>query len=80
MSADVAGYYEEDRKGGRNMPEPINVKCPSCHQVLAADDEGGLVSQASLEHGKDATAYVTPHARELLPRRRGAQAARKAEG
>ena len=26
------------------MPEPINVKYPSCDQVLAAADEGGLVN------------------------------------
>jgi hypothetical protein len=26
------------------MPEPINVKCPSCDQSLAAADEGGLMS------------------------------------
>ena len=26
------------------MAEPINVKCPSCGQILAAADEGGLVS------------------------------------
>ena len=26
------------------MPEPINVKCPSCDWSLAAADEGGLVS------------------------------------
>jgi len=26
------------------MPEPRNVKCPSCDQVLAAADESGLVS------------------------------------
>jgi hypothetical protein len=24
------------------MAEPINVKCPSCDQILAAADEGGL--------------------------------------
>ena len=34
----------EERKGGQNMPEPRNVKCPSCDQVLAAADESGLVS------------------------------------
>ena len=26
------------------MAEPINVKCPSCDQILAAADEGGPVS------------------------------------
>jgi hypothetical protein len=26
------------------MPEPMNVKCPSCDQILAAADEGGLVN------------------------------------
>jgi hypothetical protein len=26
------------------MPEPINLKCPSCDQILAAADESGLVS------------------------------------
>jgi predicted small metal-binding protein len=25
------------------MPEPVDVKCPSCDQMLAADDERGLV-------------------------------------
>ena len=25
------------------MSEPINVKCPSCEQVFATADEGGLV-------------------------------------
>jgi hypothetical protein len=25
------------------MPEPINVKCPSCEQVFASADEGALV-------------------------------------
>jgi hypothetical protein len=24
------------------MAEPINVKCPSCDQILASADEGGL--------------------------------------
>jgi hypothetical protein len=31
------------------MPEPINVRCPSCDQVFATADEGGLV-QALREH------------------------------
>jgi len=26
------------------MPEPINVKCPSCDQVFASTDESGLVN------------------------------------
>jgi hypothetical protein len=26
------------------MAEPISVKCPSCDQILAATDEGGLVN------------------------------------
>jgi hypothetical protein len=26
------------------MPEPINVKCPSCDQILATADESGLVN------------------------------------
>ncbi len=26
------------------MAEPINVKCPSCDQILAAADESGLVN------------------------------------
>jgi len=26
------------------MPEPINVKCPSCDQILAAAHESDLVS------------------------------------
>jgi len=26
------------------MPERINVKCPSCDQILAAPDESGLVN------------------------------------
>ena len=26
------------------MAEPISAKCPSCDQILAAADEGGLVS------------------------------------
>ena len=43
MVAGPAGYYEEDRKGD-TMPEPINVKCPTCDQILAAADESDLVS------------------------------------
>jgi len=26
------------------MPERINIKCPSCDQILAAADESGLVN------------------------------------
>jgi predicted small metal-binding protein len=26
------------------MPEPVNVKCPSCGQILAAADESDLVN------------------------------------
>jgi hypothetical protein len=26
------------------MAEPINLKCPSCDQILASADEGGLVN------------------------------------
>jgi predicted small metal-binding protein len=26
------------------MPEPIDVRCPSCNQKLAAADESGLVN------------------------------------
>ena len=33
-----------DRKGGQDMPEPINVKCPSCGENLAASDQSGLVN------------------------------------
>lgn len=25
------------------MPEPIDIKCPSCHQRIVAADRGGLV-------------------------------------
>jgi len=37
------------RKVAKNMPESINVKCPSCEQVLATSDESGLVN-ALREH------------------------------
>jgi hypothetical protein len=33
-----------DRKGGRDIPEPVNVKCPSCDENLAATDESDLVN------------------------------------
>jgi predicted small metal-binding protein len=58
MAAGPTGYYEEDRKGGI-MAEPINLKCPSCGQILAAADESGLVNvlQEHLyeEHALDMT-------------------------
>jgi hypothetical protein len=44
MTTGPAGYYGVDRKGGQDMPEPINVKCPSCGENLAAPDESGLVN------------------------------------
>jgi len=61
MVAGPAGYYEEDRKGG-TMAEPIYVKCPSCDQILAAADEGGLVSVLQ-EH------LYEEHALEMPPER-----------
>jgi hypothetical protein len=60
MVAGPTGYYE-DRKGG-TMAKPINVKCPSCDQVLAAADEGGLVN-ALHEH------LYEEHALEMPPER-----------
>jgi hypothetical protein len=44
------------------MPEPINVKCPSCHQTLAATDEGGVVNVLR-EH------LYEEHALEMPPER-----------
>jgi hypothetical protein len=44
------------------MPEPINVKCPSCDQVLATADESGLVKILQ-EH------LYEEHALELPPER-----------
>jgi hypothetical protein len=44
------------------LAEPINVKCPSCDQILAAADEGGLVS-ALQEH------LYEEHALEMPPER-----------
>ena len=44
------------------MPELINVKCPSCDQILAAPDEGGLVS-ALWEHLYEEHALEMPPAR-----------------
>ena len=61
MVAGPTGYYEVDRKGG-TMAEPINVKCPSCEQILAAPDEGGLVSVLG-EH------LYEEHALEMPPER-----------
>jgi hypothetical protein len=44
------------------MAKPINVKCPSCDQILAADDEGGLVNVLR-EH------LYEEHALEMPPER-----------
>ena len=44
------------------MPEPINVKCPSCDQILSATDEGGLVDVLR-EH------LYEEHALEMPPER-----------
>ena len=44
------------------MPELINVRCPSCDQILAAPEEGGLVS-ALREH------LYEEHALEMPPER-----------
>jgi hypothetical protein len=44
------------------MPEPINVKCPSCDQILAAADESGLVNVLR-EH------LYEEHALEMPPER-----------
>jgi len=44
------------------MAEPINAKCPSCDQNLAAADEGGLVNVLQ-EH------LYEQHALELPPER-----------
>jgi hypothetical protein len=62
MAADPTGYYEEDRKGGQDMPEPINVKCPSCGENLAAPDESGLVN-ALQEHLYEEHALEMPRER-----------------
>jgi hypothetical protein len=61
MVADPAEYYEENRKGG-TMAEPINVKCPSCDQILAAADESDPVSVLQ-EH------LYEEHALEVPPER-----------
>jgi len=44
------------------MAEPINVKCPSCDQILASADEAGLVNVLR-EH------LYKEHALEMLPER-----------
>jgi hypothetical protein len=44
------------------MPDPIEVKCPSCDQTLAAADESGLVN-ALREH------LYEGHALEVPPER-----------
>jgi hypothetical protein len=44
------------------MAEPISVKCPSCHQILAAADESGLVNLLQ-EH------LYEEHALEMPPER-----------
>jgi hypothetical protein len=44
------------------LAEPINAKCPSCDQILAAADESGLVS-APQEH------FYEEHALEMPPER-----------
>jgi len=44
------------------MPEPINAKCPSCDQILAAPDEVGLVDVLR-EH------LYEKHALEMPPER-----------
>jgi hypothetical protein len=44
------------------MPEPIDVKCPSCGQKLAAADESGLVNVLR-EH------LYAEHALEMPPER-----------
>jgi hypothetical protein len=44
------------------MAEPMNAKCPSCDQILAAADEGGLVNVLQ-EH------LCEEHALEIPPER-----------
>ena len=44
------------------MPEPMNVKFPSCDQILAVADEGGLVNVLQ-DH------LYEEHALEMLPER-----------
>jgi len=45
-----------------SMPDPIDIKCPSCDQQLAAADESGLV-HALREH------LYEEHALEIPPER-----------
>ena len=52
----------EDRKGGQSMPEPIDIKCPSCDQQLAAAYESDL-GNALREH------LYEEHALEMPPER-----------
>ena len=44
------------------MPEPMNVKCPSCSQTLASADESGLVN-VLLEHHYEEHALEMPRER-----------------
>ena len=44
------------------MAEPMNAKCPSCDQILAATDESGLVNVLQ-EH------LYEEHALEMPPER-----------
>jgi len=44
------------------MPEPVNAKCPSCEQILAAGNESGLVNVLR-EH------LYEEHALEMPPER-----------
>jgi hypothetical protein len=44
------------------MPEPINVKCPSCDQIRAAAEASGLV-KVLREH------LYAEHALEMSPQR-----------
>jgi len=44
------------------MPEPINVECPSCDQILAAAEASGLVNVLR-EH------LYEEHALEMPPQR-----------
>ena len=44
------------------MPEPMDVKCPSCAQKLAAADEGGLAN-ALQEHLHEEHALEMPRER-----------------
>ena len=50
-----------DRKGD-TMAKPMDVKCPSCEQIPAAADEGGLVNVLR-EH------LYEEHALEMPPER-----------